>query len=96
MIKISDATLSDIASRGLLTKGEKEQILTNQEKSEKWDEATTVKGYEEFLKNKEIRARLEKRIVELKKLLQNTRLEKDESMELQYWLRENTMALDGY
>jgi len=37
--------------------------------------------------------RLKKRIKEIKKLLQNTRLDKDESMELQYWLRENTMAL---
>ena len=29
-MKISEETLSDIASRGLLTKGEKEQILENQ------------------------------------------------------------------
>ncbi len=45
----------------------------------------------------DIRLRLIKRIEELKILLLNSYLTKDESMELQYWLRENTMALgDNY
>jgi len=40
----------------------------------------------------QIRERLKKRIKEIRKLLENTKLTKEESMELQYWLRENTMA----
>jgi len=49
-------------------RGLKGKILNNQEKAEKWDEATTVKGYEEFLENKDIVERLKKQIEFIKNL----------------------------
>jgi len=55
-----------------------------------------MSNQEEFmqmaLRNMEIVKRLEKRIDDIKGMLKNPNLTKEQSMELQYWLRENTMA----
>lgn len=67
----------------------KEQFL----KSQEYIERVGIEHLEEIVINKVIVERLKRRIKELKKLLENKDLTNEQSMELQYWLRENTMAL---
>jgi len=82
------------------------QILKNQEDAEKWKELSDPNSsvYGEVLGNlsklaginHRVVERLHKRVGALKKLLENKDLTSEESMELQYWLRENAMALGEY
>ena len=48
------------------------------------------------LKDHWVVERLKKRIIEIRKLLENKDLTTEQSTELQYWMRENTMALGDY
>ena len=76
------------------------------EDAEKWKELSDSNSsvYGEVLGNlsklaginHRVVERLNKRVGELKKLLENKDLTSEESMELQYWLRENSMALGEY
>ena len=56
-----------------------------------------MSNQEEFMQlalaSMEVVKRLKIRIAELKIMLKKPLLNKEQSMELQYWLRENTMAL---
>lgn len=96
----AQGTTKMVAWNELWDKFDGEQILTNQENAEKLKRIEESGGklmdkycYKTAKSDREIVERLKKRIEEIKKLLENTKLTKDESMELQYWLRENTMAL---